>query len=344
MKNENLTMSVKPDEMQGYRLYKKTEKISKGLFLATQHIPDTSSLKRYIRDNAICLIESTAMVTLQMDDIDRQDNDISIASLRSKINKNIQVTMSYIDLAQTSGQMSYKNAGILSDNIISYKNEINVFMDTLEQYILSDTASIDELTYGTDNAENRHLDRYPQVSHKAIRPVELSDSFFENDDFGVTEPLPLPDTVGGDIADTSDKGDTSDTSDTVDTSSTSVTRTTLSDIKSHKKDISDRSISHAPLSPQKTIIQKFSGSRDDLHSFLNSMHQKSSIAPKNDRQKVIVDTIKEKGELSIKDLTDVIHGCSEKTIQRELISLVSDGVLSKTGERRWSRYSLMMKS
>lgn len=30
----------------------------------------------------------------------------------------------------------------------------------------------------------------------------------------------------------------------------------------------------------------------------------------------------------------------EKTLQRELISMVKDGVLSKTGEKRWSRYSL----
>ncbi len=61
---------------------------------------------------------------------------------------------------------------------------------------------------------------------------------------------------------------------------------------------------------------------------------------KNQRQELIINTIRQKGELSIKDLTDVIKGCSEKTIQRELVSLVSSGVLLKTGERRWSRYSL----
>ncbi len=29
---------------------------------------------------------------------------------------------------------------------------------------------------------------------------------------------------------------------------------------------------------------------------------------------------------------------SEKTLQRELMSMTKDGVLSKTGEKRWSRY------
>ncbi len=61
---------------------------------------------------------------------------------------------------------------------------------------------------------------------------------------------------------------------------------------------------------------------------------------KNERQKTILDTIRNRGESSIKDLVSVIKGCSEKTIQRELISLVQNGALSKTGERRWSRYSI----
>jgi hypothetical protein len=61
---------------------------------------------------------------------------------------------------------------------------------------------------------------------------------------------------------------------------------------------------------------------------------------KTDRQDLIINTIVHKGELSIKDLAAVIKGCSEKTIQRELLSLVERGILSKIGERRWSRYSI----
>ncbi len=61
---------------------------------------------------------------------------------------------------------------------------------------------------------------------------------------------------------------------------------------------------------------------------------------KNERQTLILNTIRARGELSIKDLTTVIKGCSEKTIQRELITLVNNGDLLKSGERRWSRYSV----
>jgi len=60
----------------------------------------------------------------------------------------------------------------------------------------------------------------------------------------------------------------------------------------------------------------------------------------SERQNIILKEIKDKGQLTIRDLIGKIEGCSEKTIQRELLALVDRGVLQKEGERRWSRYSL----
>ncbi len=57
-----------------------------------------------------------------------------------------------------------------------------------------------------------------------------------------------------------------------------------------------------------------------------------------DRRVLIIDMLKKKGGLGIKDFTDVIHGVSAKTIQRELLSLVAEGSVRKEGDRRWSRY------
>jgi len=65
-----------------------------------------------------------------------------------------------------------------------------------------------------------------------------------------------------------------------------------------------------------------------------------SIMQKNERQQIILDIIKEIGESSIKDISDNIKDCSEKTIQRELNTLIYNGVLKKIGERRWSKYVL----
>jgi hypothetical protein len=75
-------------------------------------------------------------------------------------------------------------------------------------------------------------------------------------------------------------------------------------------------------------------------STIKGIKDESKTEGKSERQTLILSTISTRGESSIKDLADVIKGCSEKTIQRELISLVSSGELLKTGERRWSRYSI----
>ena len=59
-----------------------------------------------------------------------------------------------------------------------------------------------------------------------------------------------------------------------------------------------------------------------------------------DRREGILSVIKNKGFTSIKDISTVIRGISEKTIQRELQGLVEAGLVVRQGERRWSRYSL----
>jgi hypothetical protein len=56
------------------------------------------------------------------------------------------------------------------------------------------------------------------------------------------------------------------------------------------------------------------------------------------RGNVIKNVLKDGKHLTVKDFVTFMPGVSEKTIQRELISLVQAGVLKKEGERRWSRY------
>ncbi len=59
-----------------------------------------------------------------------------------------------------------------------------------------------------------------------------------------------------------------------------------------------------------------------------------------DRRESIVSVIRAKGQVSIKDITHLVRGVSEKTVQRELSALVSEGVVERRGERRWSTYAL----
>ncbi len=64
------------------------------------------------------------------------------------------------------------------------------------------------------------------------------------------------------------------------------------------------------------------------------------VSEKKERIDKILSMIKDK-EVSIKDISNSFTNCSEKTIQRELNSLVAKGQIKKIGSKRWSRYALV---
>lgn len=77
------------------------------------------------------------------------------------------------------------------------------------------------------------------------------------------------------------------------------------------------------------------------NNVLNKELSVSGTEKKQDRSELILNVFKkEKRTLGVKDVAVFVTDCSEKTIQRELLSLVARGVLRKEGERRWSKYTL----
>jgi|CXWL01.1.fsa_nt_gi hypothetical protein len=60
----------------------------------------------------------------------------------------------------------------------------------------------------------------------------------------------------------------------------------------------------------------------------------------SDRKRLLMELLNKKDKISIKDAVSVIKSCSEKTLQRELLSLVEEGIAVKEGERRWSTYRM----
>lgn len=59
-----------------------------------------------------------------------------------------------------------------------------------------------------------------------------------------------------------------------------------------------------------------------------------------ERRSIIIAEIKKLGDVSVKEVSRALPTVSTKTLQRELLGMVDDGLLIKKGERRWSRYSL----
>ncbi len=59
-----------------------------------------------------------------------------------------------------------------------------------------------------------------------------------------------------------------------------------------------------------------------------------------DRAERIKTVLEAKPQATIKDIAEIITDVSEKTIQRELNSLIEKGQVIRQGERRWSKYSV----
>ena len=67
-------------------------------------------------------------------------------------------------------------------------------------------------------------------------------------------------------------------------------------------------------------------------------HKKTENIKQKERMSLILDFVRKSGGVSIKEIAAVIKGCSEKTIQRELGTLIQKGYIERKGERRWSIY------
>lgn len=100
----------------------------------------------------------------------------------------------------------------------------------------------------------------------------------------------------------------------------------------------------APRARKDAITDDISNARSPLIRTANGGQGQSKGHIKGhhtERRRAIKDTLAVKGQVTIKDILAKLPDFSEKTLQRELISMIHDGVVVKDGERRWRRYSLV---
>lgn len=99
----------------------------------------------------------------------------------------------------------------------------------------------------------------------------------------------------------------------------------------------------------KDVLESIKDKNRDKRHFLNKekslletkdtkINKISNNERKNNRRDRIKEILSKGQKLTIKDISNMINDCSEKTIQRELQKMMKDGLLKKEGERRWSRY------
>jgi hypothetical protein len=126
-------------------------------------------------------------------------------------------------------------------------------------------------------------------------------------------------------------------------SNTLDTRKNLS-LREGKRDMPSNSIGVQKGSTLMKALSGFNVSNKNI----NKTPSKATVdfdALKKERREQIKDIVsKNSNGVTITDIRKFAYGtltsCGEKTLQRELIAMVKENVLKKTGEKRWSRYFL----
>ena len=124
----------------------------------------------------------------------------------------------------------------------------------------------------------------------------------------------------------------------------------LLEVFSHEIDSVQRSLKRYTeptiLNPLNTIEAQYEAVREKKPARIRGTLPSSQIAETAtqntlSRRERVLNVVRDKGEATIKDIVNVVTDCSEKTIQRELISLIKDNIVLRLGERRWSKYKVV---
>lgn len=272
---------------------KKTEKIVTAIYLISQFLKDTESLKHELRKISNDLLKSLNLLAYT----EHKD----IFSIYKESLNSVALLISYLTIAKDSNLISRMNTEIVIEalrvleNLLNKKqfnlkkenlfiNEegfLNSLLETREENIINTNTSYDVLT-GRNIFEETYSN---QTKNEAAKNSFIKDKIYKG-----------------------------------------------------QNDIKDKTIEKEPVKT-KAVIKDIP---EDV-SVKPVTKTKKSIQNKerkSNRREQILGLFTKGVEVSIKDISKKIVGCSIKTIQRELNDLVSENKIERIGDKRWSKYTL----
>jgi DNA-binding transcriptional ArsR family regulator len=190
-------------------------------------------------------------------------------------------------------------------------------------YLVSDSISVTE-SLRTD------------IRSQGLRLVDLSFSYaFEGDIVRITECLHVLAKLGWLVH-------IAHVSNFISRVSAELLHTALSDVRSKLVGVGGTlPLDYFEQSAEVDFVPHSVTSREDRVRRQQKTSYEKAGAPKNtERRDAILSLLRKQSKVNVKDVLGVVAGVSEKTIQRELLALVDEGILKKEGERRWTLYSL----
>ncbi len=280
--------------------HRKAERLSAAVYLVTSFFSDSEPIRWKMRETALSVLENISALRGGT----HYEREFAVASTL----RGIHDMLSLVEIAAMSGMMSEMNYRVLKAEYGALRQEIHERdnIHTPEHFEIPK----DFFKEGNEDASLPRKDTVMPTPRDAVHGMHTPE---------------VPESYKGHT-----KGQDS------------VLNTTVHDAldmlnDTVRKNVSVNTSTKAPLhvhgvnaevrtaKPSKTVAQS---------------NRPLAQAPKGGRRGVVLDLFAKNGAaLTVKDVAKAIAPVSEKTAQRELAALVDEGVLKRTGERRWSIYS-----
>lgn len=278
----------------------KTERLVTALYLVTDLVDKEEPIKNKARSVAIDLLQMVTKVASSETGNLARDYSLSVNSARE--------IMSLIHVATHAGLVSHMNGKLLSDGFASLSRALSEWKPEVSAVLNKEELSSEKTERVTTLARLSPT----FVSYKSKREYENESEYLEEE------------RVGGVPASQVHKESRAVPVSTVAVAAPTKENQTQSFVTANlKQDI--------PEEREKFVVQAKPVKDANVGVFK---------ARKLSRRDQIVALLTRGVDVSIKDISSKIKGCSEKTIQRELNALVFDHVIERIGEKRWSRYVL----
>lgn len=283
---------------------KKTEKIVTAIYLISQFLKDTESIKHELRKEANELIKSLNSLAY----LEHKD---TLSIYRNSLD-NVSLLISYLTITKESNLISRMNVEIviealrILENLLA-KKQFNLKPENLfineESFLLSLLESREEISPNTN------------TSYDVLTGRNIEENFYTN---------------SKNIFNSQEKKSKLEK----ERISEEVVKDKIS--KGQNTILKDKAI-------EKEAVKATASLKDTPKSTAAKINNKKAVQNqerKNNRREQILSLFTKGTEVSIKDISKKIVGCSVKTIQRELNDLVAENKVERIGDKRWSRYTL----
>ncbi len=328
-------------------LLKKGEKLTTALYMVTDIMSEKEPMKWKIREGGVELLSDIA-VSYGASASERM-------SVMSNAIKKIEKIVSFLEITERAHMISEMNASVLKKEYLALKDAVekewnniydrskSIFSDSFFEVPREPARELKEaepprppaaqVAYAPkESRTTTHQAQAPEASHELTARVQ----------YGVLDQTPVQSKVQADERSAEYKAEP---------------KVELRE-REQKSEAQGGSVHQQvqPARPQSTQVT-FGRDTRQANEFvrpmrsLQSQTQSSTLrdvplvrtygeSGSSERRSIILNKVKEKPSINVRDLADSIPHVSEKTIQRELLAMVSEGILLKRGERRWSTYSL----